>query len=121
MATLPMLDFSEQFTYEVNLARLELDIQAAFTDYMASASNPRPMLMRLEGQGRIAREFVDFLVQGAMQAETTAIALVRNDLLIQFLVSSINLRCPKTSVKAFKTESEAKDWLTSCSSPFSLR
>ncbi|MDJ0708605.1 MAG: hypothetical protein QNJ46_35510 [Leptolyngbyaceae cyanobacterium MO_188.B28] len=118
MATLSMFELSELFTCQVNLARLELDIRTAFADYTASASEQRPMLIVLKGQGRIAREFVDFLVQGIVQTETPAIGLVRNDLLIQFLVSSINLRCPKTVVKAFKTEADAKVWLMSCSCSF---
>jgi hypothetical protein len=45
-----------------------------------------------------------------LRESVKAIALYRNDLFIQFLVSSINLCCPQTTVKTFKTDADAKAW-----------
>lgn len=104
---------SEMFVCSVNIECLEADVKDVFQTYINSGDVKESMMMTVAGKGRIAREFIDYLVLGIDSTEIQAIALVRNDLFIQFLVSSINLRCPQTSVKAFKTSTEARAWLSS--------
>ena len=100
----------EMFICNVNIDTLNIDIENAFQLYHNSTK--KSIIMTLTGNGRIAREFIDYLVQGIDSTQVKAIALVRNDLFIQFLVSSINLRCPQTTVKAFKTNADALTWLS---------
>ncbi len=111
---------SEMFACSVNIDTLKIDIENAFQFYHNSThqknTTKKSIIMTLAGNGRIAREFIDYLVQGIDSTPVKAIALVRNDLFIQFLVSSINLRCPQTTVKAFKTDVDAQVWLSQITS-----
>ena len=109
----------EIFACTVNIDTLKIDVENAFQFYRNSTHQKdtikKSIIMTLAGNGRIAREFIDYLVQGIGSTQIKAIALVRNDLFIQFLVSSINLRSPQTTVKAFKTDADAKAWLSEIS------
>jgi len=104
---------SSPHAYTVNLATLADDLQSAFATHgNVSPPSSSPALIEIAGEGRVARDFADLLVQEIEASGVTVVALVRNDLLIQFLVSSINLRCTQTEVKAFKSIQAAEDWLS---------
>lgn len=92
---------------------LERDLQTAFATHKTATDANTPIQLNIEGEGRIAKDFADLLVKEIEHSNITSVALVRNDLLIQFLVSSINLRCAKSEVKAFKIAQEAETWLAS--------
>ncbi|MEM6254788.1 MAG: hypothetical protein AAF821_17875 [Cyanobacteria bacterium P01_D01_bin.156] len=98
-------------TYTVSLLTLADDLQATFTAQQQSSDPKAAMLIEIQGSGRLAKDFADLLVVSINKSPVSVMALVRNDLLIQFLVSSINLRCSQTEVKAFKTFQAAEDWL----------
>lgn len=95
--------------YQVNLLTLADDLQTAFAAQRQCPSTA--VLIEIQGSGRLAKDFADLLVESINNSSVSVMALVRDDLLIQFLVSSINLRCSQTEVKAFKTSQAAKEWL----------
>lgn len=98
------------YVCSVNIQTLEADVRSAFEAYTTKPFTA--IMILIIGEGRISRELVDYMVEGIKSSSVCTVALVRNDLFIQFLVSSINLRCSQTSIKAFKTDSEAHDWLS---------
>ncbi|MEM6449585.1 MAG: hypothetical protein AAF703_04635 [Cyanobacteria bacterium P01_D01_bin.105] len=99
-------------SYQVNLSTLASDLQTIFSQPPASQPNA-VILIEIIGNERLATNFADLLVASINDKSIQAIALVRDDLLIQFLVSSINLRCSHTEVKSFKQLQAAESWLLS--------
>ncbi|MEO0868765.1 MAG: hypothetical protein AAFY17_10020 [Cyanobacteria bacterium J06642_11] len=97
--------------YAVNVLTLSDDLQATFTTQQQSSTPNAAMLIEVKGNGRLAKDFADLLVASINQSLVPVVALVRDDLLMQFLASSINLRCSQTEIKAFKAFQAAEDWL----------
>lgn len=96
----------------VQLASLEASVARAFERYRDAGARGA-MLMTVEGTGRVPRELVDLLVEALPQTQREAftLALVRNDVIINFLASSLILRGGLHRVRAFKERDAALAWL----------